>query len=146
MSTNPVAYGSHRTAAQKVGVDTGTAAPDRHGCRAAARHKVAAPVRSARDDVLAFTAVPRDHWCKIWSTNPLERLNKEVKRRGEVVGIRRRPAHGADARQLSHRRTFSANPITPRDSYTRIAVDAPALALCSIDVPVGCVASNTRIV
>jgi transposase-like protein len=73
-------------------------------------------VGSARDDVLAFTVVPRDHWRKIWSTNPIsERLNEEIKRRGNVVGIGRRPAHGADVRQLSHRRTFTANPITPRD-------------------------------
>jgi hypothetical protein len=38
-------------------------------------------------EVLAFNAFPRAHWCKIWSTNPLERLNKEIKRRTRVVGI-----------------------------------------------------------
>ena len=32
-------------------------------------------------------AFPRSHWSKIWSTNPLERVNKEIKRRGRVVGI-----------------------------------------------------------
>ena len=37
--------------------------------------------------MLAFTAFPRDHWRKIWSNNPLERLNKEIKRRSNVVGI-----------------------------------------------------------
>jgi putative transposase len=37
--------------------------------------------------VLAFTAFPRSHWAKIWSTNPLERVNKEIKRRSRVVGI-----------------------------------------------------------
>ena len=41
----------------------------------------------ARAEVLAFSAFPRAHWTKIWSTNPLERLNKEVKRRARVVGI-----------------------------------------------------------
>ena len=41
----------------------------------------------AKTEVLAFTAFPRAHWQKIWSTNPLERINKEVKRRARVVGI-----------------------------------------------------------
>src|SRR4029078_1284370 len=41
----------------------------------------------ARAEVVAFSAFPRAHWTKIWSTNPLERLNKEVKRRARVVGI-----------------------------------------------------------
>ena len=41
----------------------------------------------AKAEVLAFNAFPRAHWRKIWSTNPLERLNKEIKRRARVVGI-----------------------------------------------------------
>jgi putative transposase len=41
----------------------------------------------AREDLTAFTAFPVAHWVKIWSTNPLERVNKEVKRRTNVVGI-----------------------------------------------------------
>ena len=41
----------------------------------------------AKSEVLAFAAFPREHWRKIWSTNPLERLNKEIKRRSRVVGI-----------------------------------------------------------
>jgi transposase-like protein len=41
----------------------------------------------ARDDVLAYTAFPKEHWPQISSTNPLERLNGEVKRRCGVVGI-----------------------------------------------------------
>ena len=49
--------------------------------------KAAASMRAAKTDVLAFTAFPRAHWRKIWSNNPLERLNKEVKRRSNVVGI-----------------------------------------------------------
>jgi transposase-like protein len=41
----------------------------------------------AKAEVLAFAAYPRPHWTKIWSTNPLERVNKEIKRRARVVGI-----------------------------------------------------------
>jgi putative transposase len=42
---------------------------------------------AARDDVLAYTAFPREHWPQIASTNPIERLNGEIKRRADVVGI-----------------------------------------------------------
>lgn len=41
----------------------------------------------ARDDVLAYMTFPREHWPQIASTNPLERLNGEIKRRADVVGI-----------------------------------------------------------
>ena len=46
----------------------------------------------AEAEVLAFTAFPRAHWRKIWSTNPLERVNEEIKRRARVVGIFPNPA------------------------------------------------------
>jgi putative transposase len=48
---------------------------------------LAALMDQAETDVLAFMAFPRQHWPKLHSTNPLEGLNKEVKRRADVVGI-----------------------------------------------------------
>jgi putative transposase len=49
--------------------------------------KIGPLMDEAKTEVLAFTAFPRAHWSKIWSTNPLERVNKEIKRRARVVGI-----------------------------------------------------------
>jgi putative transposase len=49
--------------------------------------KAASLMDTAKAEVLAFSAFPRAHWRQIWSTNPLERLNKELKRRCKVVGI-----------------------------------------------------------
>ncbi len=49
--------------------------------------RLAALLDEAESDVLAYLAFPSAHWRQIWSNNPLERLNKEVKRRSNVVGI-----------------------------------------------------------
>jgi putative transposase len=52
---------------------------------------VADLLRDAKADLTAFADFPQPHWHKIWSTNPLERLNRGVKRRADVVGILRTP-------------------------------------------------------
>ena len=46
----------------------------------------------ARPDLLAFAGFPQRHWRQIWSTNPLGRVNKEIKRRTDVVGVFPNPA------------------------------------------------------
>ena len=49
--------------------------------------KLGALMDAAREDVLTYMDYPKEHWAQIASTNPLERVNKEIKRRADVVGI-----------------------------------------------------------
>ena len=72
-----------------LGVDVGDREDEVfwHGFLSTRWPKIGPHMDAAKTEVLAFNAFPRAHWRKIWSTNPLERLNKEIKRRARVVGI-----------------------------------------------------------
>ena len=48
-------------------------------------------LRNNAEKLLAFTSFPVSHWKKVWSTNPMERLNKEIKRPTDVVGVVPKP-------------------------------------------------------
>ncbi|GAB3976548.1 hypothetical protein GCM10029978_063720 [Actinoallomurus acanthiterrae] len=101
--------------------------------------KVETILREAADDVTAFADFPISHWKKIWSTNPLERVNKEIKRRTDVVGVFPNPAaplrlagsvlvETHDESQVSDRRYLSEGSMAlldqPTDNPQEVATPA----------------------
>jgi putative transposase len=98
---------------------------------------VATMLRDAKEQITAFADFPEAHWRKIWSTNPLERLNREVKRRTDVVGIFPNPqaltrlatcvlieAH--DEWQVAERRYLSEESMAQLTPPAPTALDTPA--------------------
>jgi putative transposase len=102
--------------------------------------KVQAMLEGAKDDLLAFTAFPTGHWKKIWSTNPLERVNKEIKRRSDVVGVFPNPpalvrlagavlAEQHDEWQVSDRRYLSEGSMAALSAIPGKNQELPATAI-----------------
>ena len=138
-----------KAAQQMVGATIRTvfAQPDAAGAREQWRRvsdgfrsrfaKLADLMDEAEEDILAYSAFPQEHWQKVWSNNPLERLNKEVKRRTNVVGIF--PNEGSvirlvgavlseqhDEWQVS-KRYFSAGSLAKLERKERAMVEQPEL-------------------
>lgn len=94
-------------------------------------------LHQAAPDICAFAAFPTSHWRRIWSTNPLERVNAEIKRRADVIGIFPNPEAivrlaGAvlmethDEWQIAERRYFSEHSMAEMRAMLDAPEDAPA--------------------
>jgi putative transposase len=101
--------------------------------------KIEVMLWEAADDIIAFASFPVSHWKKIWSTNPLERLNKEIKPRTDVVGVFPNPeallrlagsvlVEAHDEWQVSERRYLSEGSLalidSPRSDPKEVATPA----------------------
>lgn len=95
--------------------------------------QVESMLRETAEDVTAVADFPVAHWKKIWSTDPLERLNRKIRRRADVVGVFPNPAALArpagavlaeqhDERQVTDRRCLSEG------AMAQVAVGEPVAA------------------
>jgi len=89
--------------------------------------KVAAMLEQAEEDILAFYAFPQVHWSKIRSTNPLERFNREIDRRTDIVGVRQRVLRrivGLPARRAGRCRR-GPRPLSGRSTWLSLHATQP---------------------
>jgi len=102
--------------------------------------EVASLLIEARADLLAFSQFPMVHWRKIWSTNPLERVNAEIKRRTNVVGIFPNDAsvlrlvtavlvEQHDEWEVAERRYLSEESMALIDAAPESGIENPSMAL-----------------